>query len=481
MNFHSPDIVAEEGLLPEKEQDYHIGLEQSLIGYSLIEAAYADDVLRLTAAADYTEPLHRAAYEVIEALRSDQRHPDAQIVADVLGDEVIVDDVRTGRYLRECIGVARSGYYGATIAGLAEALRDAANRRDLAHVGNQLATAAVTGRNMIGDIATGAARALDDIMLRLRTGKPRRYTAGGAARIAMEHMDGTAPSWPTTGLRELDRMMGGYPRGQVTILAGRTGMGKTALALSSMLQTAKAGNASAMISMEMIGEQLGARMLTDLAYVRDDPISYDQILKRKISTDDTRRRDRLHKAQQVLDTLPIEIHQQRGLTLIDIQTQARKMAAQFERDGHRLQALYIDHIGLIRCNHRSENRNRQLAEISDGLSTLADELDVAIVALCQLNRAVESRENRRPALSDLKESGAIEEDARAVLLAYRPEYYLQKREDNPVLETARLEALAEKQNVLEIILAKNSNGPTGTCEAWCDIGANCIRGKNYGR
>ena len=302
--------------------------------------------------------------------------------------------------------------------------------------------------------------------------------AGAAAR-ALDHLRGEAPGYPTTGLADLDNLLGGWPRGEVSIIAGRPGMGKSAAVSCSVLRAAKAGHACALFSLEMTGVQLGARLLTDLAYTQADPIHYQNIIKRRVF--DERHHRKLDWSQEQLDALPVVIEERAAPTLSEIIARTRKIAAEFDRRGQKLEIVFVDHLLLIRPSNRySGSRNNEVREMVEGLKGLAVELDVAVVALCQLNRGVEGRENKRPGLSDLKESGTIEEIASVIVFLYRPEYYLGRVEDDPDDEAVRVEMLAKCKNQIEYDVAKNRNGAVGHVVAWADIGCNAIRNKSFG-
>lgn len=229
----------------------------------------------------------------------------------------------------------------------------------------------------------------------------------------------------------------------------------------------------------MTGKQLGSRLLTDIAFTRDRPIYYQNILRRDVSEMD---RNRLKQAEAIVAKFPLRIEEQRGLSIADISARSRKWRDVFVRDGGSLDVVFVDHMLLVKPSSRySGNRVREVAEISDGLASLAKELECAVVALCQLNRGVEGRDEKRPMLSDLRDSGAIEEDASNVIFIYRPAYYLERmKSDKPDAAAALAEALAAKRTLLEFIIAKNRNGSPGIVEAFVDIGANAVRNKSFG-
>jgi replicative DNA helicase len=238
-----------------------------------------------------------------------------------------------------------------------------------------------------------------------------------------------------TGFVDLDRMLAGLQRTDLLILAARPSMGKTALALNICQNCAHQGFGVGVFSLEMGRGQLATRMLTcearvDASRVRTGRLSeeYDW--------------PKLVEAADALHHLPVYIDDTPGLTVSQIRSKARRLKARYPQ----LAVLMIDYIGLMSGDPRV-SREQQVSAASRGLKALAKEIDVAVIALSQLNRGVEGRQDKRPMLSDLRESGAIEQDADVIMFIYRDEYYNKESPD---------------KNVAEVIVAKQRNGPTGT-------------------
>jgi replicative DNA helicase len=252
-----------------------------------------------------------------------------------------------------------------------------------------------------------------------------------------------------TGYADLDKKIAGLHRGDLMIVAARPGAGKSTKARCVAVNVAKdeaAGGAVAIFSLEMPGEQIGATLVcaegdVDLARLRQGQLTEDDWKK-------------LTEAAAELSELPIWVDDTPGVTLLYIRAQCRRLKAQLERDGIAFGAIIVDYLQLMRGSGRTSSREQEIAEISRGLKELAKELNVPVVALSQLNRAVETRSSRdkdngkRPQLSDLRESGSIEQDADVVIFVYRHEMY---EPDN-----------AEVRGLAEFIVAKQRNGPTGT-------------------
>jgi replicative DNA helicase len=462
-----------------KALPYNSGAERSVIAGLLAKPDLIAEVTAKLVPADFEGEFHRRVIDILIGLHGEGRRPSIEAVVAVTGDDEVAPNLTVRGYLRGLIADSL-GTLLLPFDDALETIKDASQRKALSEAGNDLMFGATSGGKSVADLAGEAVARIDDVMASLRSAKRRHYDAAGAGQSAIDLISRDVAPSPTTGLTDLDRMLGGWPRGELSVIAGRPGTGKSAVATSTVLRAARAGHPVCFFSLEMRDEQLGARMLTDLAFTQGDPIFYEDILKRRIPEE--RQRARLQAAQQQLKGLPIHIEEQRGLTMAEISARSRKTAAAFERAGTPLQIVVVDHLHIIRSSNRyAGNRVRELAEISDGLATLAKELNVAVVALCQLNRGVEGRDNKRPSMPDLRESGSIEEDASVIIFLYRAAYYLEKqRFDDRDAERARQDMLEQVRNKIEFGVDKNRNGRVGIVDAFVDIGANAIRNASFG-
>jgi replicative DNA helicase len=237
-----------------------------------------------------------------------------------------------------------------------------------------------------------------------------------------------------TGYAEFDRMTTGLNPGDLVIIAARPSMGKTALALNIAVNAASSGHGVGIYSLEMASELLGERIIA-----RAGRISSGGIRNGTLSPDDY---DKMVETAAKTTKWPIYVDDTSYLTITDLRIRAGRMCAK-----HKIGLLIVDYLQLMDGRHGSK-RQEQVAEISRGLKTLAGSLGIPILALSQLNRSLESRANKRPMLSDLRESGAIEQDADTIVFIYRDEVY-NRRDDNP------------NKGFADIIIAKQRNGPTG--------------------
>jgi len=273
----------------------------------------------------------------------------------------------------------------------------------------------------------------------------------------------------TSGLRDLDNKLGGLHNSDLLILAGRPSMGKTALATNIAFNAAKkyaetGGKEGAIVgffSLEMSADQLATRILAD-----QSGISGDAIRKGNIREDDFRR---FVEASQVLSQVPLYIDDTPSLSIAAVRTRARRLKRQ-----HGLGMLVIDYLQLLQgsgSRQSTENRVQEVSEITRGLKAIAKELQIPVLALSQLSRQVEQREDKRPQLSDLRESGSIEQDSDVVMFVYREEYYLSRAipdiEDHDKY-TRWQEKMGNVANVAEAIVAKQRHGPIGIVPLFFD-------------
>lgn len=330
-------------------------------------------------------------------------------------------------------------------------------------------------------IIRGVASELDTIAAELRAG-PRRRTmhnldeATTAAlvdvRDAMARGNGlTGHSW---GLTDINAATGGIHPGEMVIVGARPSMGKTAFALSVALRTSGTGVGVGFLSLEMGAKKLAIRRLTDVAYDWSVKVPYTNLIKGTVSEDEL---SAVIQANQNADNLPLWIEEQSGLTIADIRVKVERMAEQAEARGVKLGLLIVDYLQLIKPSARySGNRVGEVTEISWGLRELGREFGLGIIALSQLSRQVESRDDKRPQLSDLRDSGSIEQDADMVAFLYREAYYLEKAKGkDPEKENDRIGRLIEVGNDLEFIIAKQRNGPTKTVKLFVDIACSAVR------
>jgi len=297
-------------------------------------------------------------------------------------------------------------------------------------------------------------------------------------RLADLHQNGAlAPDFVYPGSYDLSRVIKGWRRGRFYVLAGRPGMGKSTAALSLLVHTAKQGAGVLFFSLEMTNAELMEMALCDLAWSRFHRIEYRDLSEPlKDTTESERRFERIREAGETLAGYPLTVMDRGGMTISDMRSQALQQAQRLAAQGKRFEVICIDHLGLIKPSGKySGNKVAETEEVSAALKALAKELNVAVIALVQLNRGVEGREDKRPSLSDLRWSGAIEQDSDVVMFVYREAYYLTKPVSDPVEDTARMDKLQAVKNELEVIFAKHRGGPCPTIKMFCDMGCGVVR------
>jgi replicative DNA helicase len=450
----------------------NVELEQALLGAVLINNDALHRVSDFLKPVHFAEPVHRRIFELCVELIGAGKTATPITLKTFLPSDIDVAGLTISQYLArlaaEATTVINAADYGHEI-------RELAARRDIIAAGEDLIEAGHEPGGLNSRmIATGAIERMDEIVAVDGRAHKTRFTIGEAADDAITHiaalMQNPNQRTVTWGLCELDKMAPVLEPGNLVVFAGRPGMGKTGVVLSSMVRAARKGFHALFFNLEMTARSLTLRALTDIAYDYRLPISYSDAARGKIENDEY---DRIEDARRILETLPIVIEEQPALSVSQIAARTRKEQQRLERQGAALDIVVVDHVHIMAATNRYAGaRVHEVSEISAGLKALAKELHIPVLALAQLNRAVEGRDNRRPELRDLRDSGSIEQDADAVIFAYRPEYYLEKPCDDPGDDVLRQESLSKVRHCLELNVAKQRNGPTGTVHARFDAACN---------
>jgi replicative DNA helicase len=463
-----------------REAPSNIEAEQALLGAVLVNNDAFYRVSDFLKPVHLHEPLHRKIYEVCgEIIRMGKTANPVTIKTFLPADEK-VGDLTVAQYLArlaaEAVTIINAEDYG-------RAIYDLALRRALITIGEDMVNIAFDApldmppQNQIED----AERRLFELA---ETG---RYDGGfqsfnDAVALAID-MAGAAYqrdgglSGVSTGISALDAKMGGLQSSDLIILAGRPGMGKTSLATNIAFNIAQAyqpgdvmpdgsqktanGGVVGFYSLEMSAEQLATRIISE-----QTEISSSKIRRGEINEADF---EKLVGCSQMMQKIPLYIDQTGGISIAQLSARARRLKRQ-----RGLDVLVVDYVQLMTGSKKAgENRVQEITEITTGLKALAKDLNVPIIALSQLSRQVESREDKRPQLSDLRESGSIEQDADVVMFVYRDEYYVKNQEPRRTPEEVaadikgpEYQAWEEKFNrtrgMADVIIAKQRHGPTGT-------------------
>jgi replicative DNA helicase len=461
----------------------NIDVEQALLGACLVEPEAVDAVDGLVEPEDFSETLHVELFRMFVEARREGRRFNAQLMLAFLGARSHQDlgGLTTGEYLAR---LAASSAGPLNAPDYARIIAETAAYRRLVALANELRDRAGQGHSSGSyvDIATEAIAELDKISAR-RASAPTRVSIGEAAGQAAEAAEDRAlhgvDEGVSFGLRDLNRVCRLYP-GELTILAARPSMGKTTVGLSVAMAAARAGEGVLFFSLEMSAVSVAQRALSDMCFDGyNAAIQYSDIRDGKLPDDGL---ERIRHASEIMAALPLVIEDQAGLTVSQIIARTRQSRRRFEQAGKALGLVVIDHLGLVAATDRYAGmRHLELGAITSALKVMAKDMGVPVLLLCQLSRGVESRDNKRPQLSDLRESGRIEEDADAVLLLYREAYYLERaRENDPEKDAQRVERLIACQNIIEINVAKQRQGATRTVEAFVSMPSNAVRDLNKG-
>ncbi|MGB8277798.1 MAG: replicative DNA helicase [Methylovirgula sp.] len=450
---------------------HNIEAEQALLGAILVNNDAFDRVSDFLKAQHFSEELHRRIFDVASQLIRAGKIATPITLKTFLGEHDL-GQVTIPQYLArlaaEATTIINAEDYGRTI-------HDLAVRRDLILIGEDIVNAAYDA-----PIAAAPRDQIEEAERKLYSiAETGRYD-GGFQRFSdalATAVDMAARAWErdgrlsgiATGLADLDRMLGGLQSSDLVIIAGRPGMGKTALATNIAFNIAKAyefrprpdgshetvnGGIVGFFSLEMSAEQLATRIISEQAAVP----SY-KIRRGDISEADFHR---VAEAARDMQTIPFYIDQTGGISIAQLTARARRLKRQ-----RGLDLLVVDYLQLLSANRsRSDSRVQELTEITTGLKALAKELNVPILALSQLSRQVENRDDKRPLLSDLRESGSIEQDADVVMFVFREEYYLknkQPREGSEEFLTWQ-STMEQVHGRAEVIIGKQRHGPTGTVE-----------------
>lgn len=459
---------------------HNVEIEQELLGAILVKGGHViDQIDRIVTADDFHEPVHQALFRAFQEAHENGRPINPTLASAALGTASgteLAPGVSLGQYVAR---VASAACLPHLAPEYARQVSECSQRRKVSAVLDHMQVG-LAAHQSPAEIAGAGIEMLDEVVGATSTSScapidigEAAYQAGEELTIAMQN-----PSrlrGVSTGLHDLDAKTGGLQNGSLVILAGRPGMGKSAVAASMVRAAAFGGFPALLFSLEMSSSEIANRITADLCFDDGgDPITYSDIARGNLSSSD---HERVVQAERALHDVPLRIDPTGGLTVAQIAARARKYKVHLERKGKRLGVVFIDHLQLIRPSARySGQRVNEIAEITGSLKSLAKELDLPVVALAQLNRAVEQRGNKRPSLADLRDSGSIEQDADVVMLVFREAYYLAKDSNLTATEDdARIGKLIEVSNLLEIDVAKQRGGPTGVVKLSCNIGANAIR------
>lgn len=470
--------------MPEKDSaslPVNLQAEAALLGALLIDNRLAEDVQVKLRDEHFFDPTHRLIYQII------MRQLDRNQLANPVTIQPLIEkdpSLQAKGGMKYIYNLVQNQASLMGVRDFAAQIYELALLRELVSVGRDMVDNALNTQGIIDPRSQ-----IEEAEAALYRVAESGISEGGvksfyqAAKIAVKAAEmalnsGAHLSGVTTGLDSVNAKIGGLHRSDLLILAGRPGMGKTAFATNVAFNAARRymydtengilpeetpGAPVAFFSLEMSADQLATRLLAEQSRVSSESLRMGRVSKEEFRN--------LARAAAELENLPLYIDDTPGLTIASLRTRARRLKRR-----HNIGLLVVDYLQLLQGSGKAnDNRVNEISEISRGLKTLAKELDIPVLALSQLSRAVEQREDKRPQLSDLRESGSIEQDADIVLFVYREEYYLQSREPKrpPEGSDALVDAQIDEEhrkwqqsmeqvyNRAELIVAKQRHGATG--------------------
>lgn len=445
--------------------------EQALLANLLHSNTIHESLEGFLEADHFCDSIHQKIYRAITLIINKGQVADVITLRDYFGRDKDLQEIGGIDYLAE---LAASVISPASSLHYAKIIYDLHVRRQLIHLSHQISTSAqdVQHESSAQEQIEVAEQSLYDLALKGEFDKTA-VSFHSALRRSIDYADqahksGRKIAGITSGLRDLDQWLGGLHPSDLIIVAGRPSMGKTALVTNIAFNAARAllnqkdgGGAVAFFSLEMSADQLALRILS-----HESNISANDIRKGDIVKDDFNKFDDIARE---LYSLPFFIDDTAGLSITALRSRARKLKRK-----ENIGLIIVDYLQLLSgpSGRRNDSRVQELSDITRQLKTIAKELNVPVIALSQLSRAVESRDDKRPHLSDLRESGSIEQDADVVMFIYRAAYYEERKEPDATSEPDKHFQWQEKMghiaNVSELIIAKQRHGPVGTLKLFFD-------------
>ncbi len=443
-------------------QPSNLEAEQALLGSVLVNNDIIDEISTLIKPHIFYDPGHIKIYEVIESLNNKGMIANPITLKNFFEKDGMLNEVGGTEYL-----VKLTRFSGSIKQAIdyAKIIHEMYLRRELVKISDQLSSDTLNANSQeqnAENIIESTEKSLFDLAERgsfsqsfLKFNQALDQTIE-MATLAMQNDQGIVGV--PTGLRDLDERLGGLHKSDLVIIAGRPSMGKTALATNIAYNAAQnlfkrqEKSSVAFFSLEMSSEQLSTRILSEQARIKSDDIRRGKVTEEEVN--------RYIETSRNIYDLPLYIDETPAITIATLSNRARRIKRLFG-----LSLIVVDYIQLMRSNSlKNEGRVQEISEITQGLKALAKELSVPILALSQLSRAVEQRDDKQPQLADLRESGSIEQDADVVMFVYREAYYLERKQPKlGSIEHAEWQSKMNDVNGLaDIIIGKQRHGPTGT-------------------
>lgn len=451
---------------------HNIEAEQALLGALLVNNDVYDRVASLVQARHFYDPVHGRIFEIAEQRIQKNALASPVTLKAFMEDDPGLAELGGPAYLARIAGAAISVF---AARDYAQMIYDLAIRRDLIAIGQE-----ISGKAARVDVASEPKDQIVEAEQQLYSLGEQGGTESGfqsflkavtdAVQVAnAAYMRDGGMAGVSTGLIDMDKKLGGLHKSDLLILAGRPSMGKTSLATNIAYNIAKAykkgilpdgsegaveGGVVGFYSLEMSAEQLAARILSEASEVPSEQIRRGDMTETEFR--------RFVEAAKALENSPLFIDDTPALPISQLAARARRL-----KRTHGLDVLIVDYLQLVRGTGRSENRVNEISEITMGLKAIAKELEIPVIALSQLSRQVENRDDKRPQLSDLRESGSIEQDADVVMFVFREEYYKEREKPGDHDVEAMMKWQEEMEHLhgrAEVVIGKQRHGPIGTVE-----------------
>lgn len=449
---------------------HNLEAEQSLLGALMLNNQAFEVITEFLKPEHFSHPLHKNIYEVIARLIERSQVADPITLKPLLEGDPLIQEAGGVGYLVDLVSGVSSTV---SVRDYGQMIHEFYLRRSLSSIGDTIIRDAhdVKSEDTAMEKIEGAEKQLYDLASSGDTTRGAvsfKTALTEAVKMAeIAYRRDSSIVGVTTGLTDIDKWLGGLHPSDLLIVAGRPSMGKTVLgtniafnAAKAFMENPKEGANAVFFSLEMSAEQLATRILAT-----QSKISSDRIRRGDIKAEDF---PGLVSASRLIENLGLFIDDTPALTVTALRNRARRLQRQ-----HGIGLIVVDYLQLLEGSGKSRNGDSRVQEISDisrGLKALAKELNVPVIAMSQLSRAVEQREDKRPQLADLRESGSIEQDADVVMFIYRDEYY-EARKEPPIGTDKHLEwqqRMSKVQNQAEIIIAKQRHGPVGTVKLFFD-------------
>ena len=472
-------------VIEERALPHNLEMEQAMLGAILVFNEAYERVSEFLKPKHFFEPLHGRIYQACQTLIEAGKKAGPAALRNYFKDDEALKQVGGGKYLARlavgAVSITAAADYG-------RAIYDLAVRRELIALGEEMSVKAAAPKP--DDSAETILREFEARLGSVKGAPLTERTVWGLQDSLKELLDDhdarqrgeRSKALIAFGIPALDGFLGGLERGELSLIAARPSMGKSALMCEMALYQAYMGYNVAVFSIDMEHKRLAARMASAHLARNGVYAPYEDANKGRL---DSINRAAFNEAMESFN-LPLLIDDGPAPTISKVVSRIREWNRALARADRRLDVVYVDHIHKMGWDSGSRNEEEAVKRISNGLTSAAREFDVAMCALAQLNRQVETRENKRPMLADLRYSGALEQDARLVLFPFREYYYRMK--SKPDESKTSVESMADwqaetdaKKHLIEFNIAKQNNGPEGTVTSYCDLAVNLITDKRPGR